>query len=458
MSWLRLAHEHGSFHEGELCQALRRANPTLNLCPAPEMMGAGALFFARADRELYDQIRHYHRSGKRILAVGVSPTSTPSETVWSLLEAGASDVLAWGSPNSASEVAARLERWDAVDEILESPLVRNNLIGKSQAWRTALRHCVELGRFSNAPVLITGETGTGKELAARLIHALDTRPGKQDLVVLDCTTIMPELSGSEFFGHERGSFTGAAGARDGAFALANNGTLFLDEVGELPASMQAQLLRVIQEHTYKRVGGNEWKTTNFRLVAATNRDVMAEVKAGRFRSDLYYRLAGACCRLPSLRERMDDALALSEHFMAQFSSQSCAPCMSPEVREYILRRDYPGNVRDLRQVISRLMSRHLGPGPVTVGAIPEEERLSAHVPPGGWLDEDFECAIRRALAMGASLKEIGCAAEDTAVKIAVHSEDGNLQRAAQRLGVTDRALQMRRAAQRDKAAVNGAAL
>jgi transcriptional regulator with GAF, ATPase, and Fis domain len=457
MSWLRLAHEHGPFNEGEIRQALRKAKPTLNLCETPETIGAGALFFAHVDQELYGRIRNFHRSGKRVLAVGASPSLTTSEAVWSLLEAGAADVLAWGSHNSPLEVAARLERWDAVDEVLESPLVANNLIGKSHAWRAALRHCVELGRFSNAPVLITGETGTGKELAARLIHALDTRSGKQDLVILDCTTIMPELSGSEFFGHERGAFTGAAGARDGAFALANNGTLFLDEVGELPPAMQAQLLRVIQEHTYKRVGGNEWKTTNFRLIAATNRDVIAEVQRGRFRSDLYYRLAGACCRLPSLRERMEDALSLSEHFMVQFSAEGGSPGMSAEVREYLLRRDYPGNVRDLRQVISRMMSRHLGPGPVTAGAIPEEERLSSHLPTGGWPDEDFECAIRRALTMGASLKEIGCAAEDTAVKIAVHSEDGNLQRAAQKLGVTDRALQMRRAAARDKAAMNGAA-
>src|ERR1700722_3441799 len=454
MSWLRLAHEHGSFNEGAIRQALRAAAPTLNLAETPDTLGAGALFLARVDQELYGRIRNFHHAGKRILAVGASQDLVTSEAVWSLLEAGASDVLAWGSRGSPADVAARLERWDAVDEVIESSLVANNLIGKSQAWRTALRQCVELGRFSNASVLITGETGTGKELAARLIHALDTRPGKQDLVVVDCTTISPELSGSEFFGHERGAFTGAAGARDGAFALADKGTLFLDEVGELPPTMQAQLLRVIQEHTYKRVGGNEWKTTNFRLIAATNRDVMAEVQGGRFRSDLYYRLAGGCCRLPSLRERMDDALPLSEHFMHHFSSEGRAPGMTAQVREYLLLRDYPGNVRDLRQVISRMMSRHLGPGPVTAGSIPEEERLSGQLPVEGWLDGDFECVIRRALMMGASMKEIGAAAEDTAVKIAVRTEDGNLQRAAQKLGVTDRALQMRRAAARDKAAAS----
>jgi transcriptional regulator with GAF, ATPase, and Fis domain len=381
MSWLRLAHEPGLFNEGEIRQALEKAKPALKLGEVTDSIGAGALFFARVDQELYARIRDFHRAGKRVLAVAASRNLITGQAVWSLLEAGAADVLAWDSNKGPSEVAARLERWDAVDEVIESPLVANNLIGKSHVWRAALRQCVELGRFSSTSVLITGETGTGKELAARLIHSLDTRAEKEDLVIVDCTTIMPELSGSEFFGHEKGAFTGAASARDGAFALADKGTLFLDEVGELPPAMQAQLLRVIQEHTYKRVGGNEWKSTNFRLIAATNRDLTGEVQNGRFRSDLYYRLAGACCRLPSLRERMEDALSLSEHFMVQFSGEGCAPGMTAEVREYLLRRAYPGNVRDLRQVVSRMMCRHLGPGPVSAGAIPEEERLTAQLPP-----------------------------------------------------------------------------
>ena len=422
MSWLSLHHEHRSLTEVEIRQALERAALILKLGETGNSAGAGALFFARVDQELFAWIRDCHRAGKRILAVGESRELITGQVVWSLLEAGAADVLHWDLDKSPSEIAARLERWDAIDEVIELPLVANNLIGKSHAWRGALRQCVDLGKFSSATALITGETGTGKELAARLIHTLDTRPDKGELVIVDCTTIMPELSGSEFFGHEKGAFTGAACMRDGAFALADKGTLFLDEVGELPPAMQAQLLRVIQEHTYKRVGGNAWRSTDFRLISATNRDLMAEVQAGRFRSDLYYRLAGACCRLPSLCERMEDVLLLSEHFMVKCSALGCAPGMTSEVREYLLRRSYPGNVRDLRQVISRLMCRHLGPGPVTAGAIPEEERPTAQSPPGGWLDEDFEYAIQKALTMGASLKEIGAAAENTAVKIAVHGE------------------------------------
>src|SRR5262249_51814424 len=148
------------------------------------------------------------------------------------------------------------------------------LIGDSPAWRRLVRRIVEVARFTDAAVLITGETGTGKELVARLVHALDPRTTKRKLVLLDCTTIVPPLSGGAFFGHERGASTGATPTRDGAFALADGGTLFLDEVGELPLALQAELLRVVQEGTYKRVGSNEWRETQFRLVCATNRELL----------------------------------------------------------------------------------------------------------------------------------------------------------------------------------------
>ena len=133
-----------------------------------------------------------------------------------------------------------------------------------------------------------------------MIHRLDSRLEKRELVIVDCTTIVPELSGSEFFGHERGAFTSAIAAREGAFALADRGTLFLDEVGELPIGLQAELLRVVQERTYKRVGSNAWKNTSFRLVCATNRDLLQEQAHGRFRRDFYYRIAAWTCRLPAL--------------------------------------------------------------------------------------------------------------------------------------------------------------
>ena len=162
---------------------------------------------------------------------------------WRLLREGVADVVAWDGPDA---VRARIDRWQTVDELVASPLVAEHLVGSSPAWRSVLRDVAEIAYFSDVDVLITGESGTGKELTAQLIHTLD-RPGKGDLVVVDCTTIVPSLSGSEFFGHERGAFTGAVSARDGAFALADGGTLFLDEVGELPLALQAELLRAVQE-------------------------------------------------------------------------------------------------------------------------------------------------------------------------------------------------------------------
>lgn len=409
----------------------------------------GALFFSQVTQQLYDSLREISRNGlERVLAVTVSDSQLSSTDSWSLLQAGASDVFRWNhSANTAGDVASRLERWDTVDQLVRSPLVQNNLVGQSPVFISVLRQIVDVARFTNASVLITGETGTGKELAARLIHTLDAQTDKRNLVVLDCTTIVPDLSGSEFFGHERGSFTGAVASRDGAFALANNGTLFLDEVGELPPRLQAQLLRVVQEHTYKRVGGNTWYRTDFRLVCATNKDLLQEAAQGRFRSDLYYRIAGWICKLPSLRERTEDILPLVRYFMKQSLPNEELPALSEPVCEYLLKREYPGNIRDLKQLVSRIMYRHVGPGPITVGDIPEEERLSTEIGQD-WHIGPLEQAIRRALSLGVGLKEISRIAEETAVRIAVSDENGNLQRAARKLSVTDRALQMRRAARR----------
>lgn len=291
--------------------------------------------------------------------------------------------------------------------------------------------------------------GPARSWWPRLIHKLDTRPRKPELVVLDCTTIVPELSGSEFFGHERGAFTGAVAPRDGAFALANGGTLFLDEIGELPLALQGQLLRVIQEHTYKRVGGNAWQRTEFRLVCATNRDLMRQVACGEFRADLYHRIAGYICKLPPLRERPEDVLPLFRHFIRQLRPDGGPFEPTGPVCDYLVSRSYPGNIRELRQLASRILCHHVGYGPITVGSIPVDERPSSDMSSGNWCDQSFDRAIRRAVALGVGLKEIGHVATETAIGIAVEEEGGNLQRAAHRLGVTDRALQMRRANRRE---------
>ena len=407
--------------------------------------GFGAAVFEQIDATVLDGLRAC-ASSATVLAIRISPVRPSPGDLWALPQAGARDVLIWPKlPASADQVVSRLQRWNAVQELVESPAVKNMLAGKSGRWRDLVRSVVEVAAFSQASVLITGESGTGKELIARLIHDLDQRPDKGDLVVVDCTTVVPELSGSEFFGHERGAFTGAMSARDGAFAMANGGTLFLDEIGELPLTLQAQLLRAVQEHSYKRVGSNVWHRTDFRLVCATNRNLEAAVANGHFRADVYYRIAGWLCRVPPLREHREDILQLAHHFLAQFDSAKETLELDEPVREYLLTRDYPGNVRDLRRVVASLHRRHAGPGPITVGDVPEEERPAAAAASDRWRDGGFEGAIGHAIELGVGLREIGHAAAETAIRLALECEHGNLHRAASRLGVTDRALQLRRA-------------
>ncbi len=445
--WIRF-HSGGSGREQEQIErALERVGIPRTCRDSPVGSGPGVVFFRGPYGEALPFLREASGFGRgRVLAVSLDPVRLPAQACWQLLSAGAGDIIEWRLlPNAAECVAARLARWAEIEEIVQSPLVAENLVGRSPAWLALLRQVVETACFSAGSVLLLGPSGTGKELLARLIHTLDRRAAKRDLVILDCTTIAPELSGSEFFGHERGAFTGAVAARDGAFALAHGGTLFLDEVGELPPPLQAQLLRVIQEGQYKRVGGNTWYGTDFRLICATNRDLPREVEQGRFRADLYYRLAGAVLRIPPLAERREDAIPLAEFFLSQAVTEAAS--FDDAVKEYLLARDYPGNVRDLKQLVFRMAQRHAGPGPVSVGDIPEDDRP---LPPAsaGWADGDLDLPVRRALLAGAGLKEIGRLASDIAIRIALEDAGGNLQQAARRLQVTDRALQMRRAAGR----------
>jgi transcriptional regulator with GAF, ATPase, and Fis domain len=411
----------------------------------------GILYFDRVTDELLETLRdlsHFSRAG--IIALAAPGALLTRAESWRLLSAGASEVLVW---ESAADVTARIhalvQRWSEVRQLAESPAVRETLIGQSPAYRSVIRRVIEAARFTDLPILFIGESGTGKELLARIVHALMPRatrgPEGTQLVTVDCTTLAPELSGSELFGHERGAFTGAVSAREGAFALAHGGTMFLDEVGELPLTLQAQLLRTVQEKTYKRVGGNVWNTTKFRLVCATNRDLTQAVRTGTFRGDLYYRIAGWVFRVPPLADRREDILPLAEHFYRQIHGPRESAVFDGAVCEYLLNREYPGNIRDLRQLVERIAYRHVGPGPVTPGDIPEDDRPVAGEVPCAWPDDDLERSLSRAIALGAGLKEISQATSSVAIRMAVQSEHGNLQRAAKRLGVTDRALQIRRA-------------
>ncbi|WP_374583319.1 sigma 54-interacting transcriptional regulator [Pseudoduganella sp.] len=402
---------------------------------------ATVALFGRWDAQATALVHDGAAHGCPLLAICTQPADLPAEAMWAVLDAGAGDLLlADGAPDAvAHQAAARLQRWRELDARMASAEVREFLVGDSPAWRTLVRSVVEVAAFTDSPVLVTGETGTGKDLVAQAIGRLHR--GNGALTVLDCTTLSPELAGSELFGHERGAFTGAYSSRDGAFAAANGGVLFLDEVGELPLPLQAQLLRVIQERQYKRVGSNQWHPTSFRLVCATNRDLEAEVQRGAFRADLYYRIAAWRCRTPPLRERPGDILPLVRHFLGLLGARERE--LDPAVRQYLLTRSYPGNVRELRQTVARIWHRHSGPGPITIGDVPPDERR------GGlpcWPDQAFAEAIRRAIDLGVGLARIGQAATDTAIQLVLEQEGDNNQRAALRLGVTDRTLQLRRKA------------
>ena len=227
---------------------------------------------------------------------------------------------------------------------------------------------------TKATVLIEGESGTGKELFARALHALSDR-ADGPFVDVNCGAIPHELLESELFGHEKGAFTGAVGTRKGKFELADGGTLFLDEIGELEKELQVKLLRAIEEERLTRVGGTEPISVDIRLVAATNRDLQAEVRAGRFRQDLYYRLNVVRFRIPPLRERLEDIPLLVRHFLKKHEATAHHHVeeVDPEVLEILARHPWPGNVRELENAILRAMLLDRD-GRLTVEDLPEEIR------------------------------------------------------------------------------------
>jgi transcriptional regulator with GAF, ATPase, and Fis domain len=447
--WVHFSDDDALKHEKQIVGALSKSLLVDRSRQIPRGIRRGIVVFSFISNALRDLVREASlSSSERLIAIAAPGITQEPGNDWCLLQDGAADVFRWDDvQDPANTIRERFERWSTIDEIVES-LIEQRRLGSttSTAWRSTLCQIVEIASFTSASVLLLGETGTGKEHIARLIHDLDRRPKKRDLVLVDCTTIVPELSGSEFFGHERGAFTGATNSRDGAFALATEGTLFLDEVGELPLSLQAQLLRAIQEHTYKKVGGNVWHHTQFRLVCATNRDLRREVQNGRFRADLYYRIATWVCRLPCLEERPEDILDLARIFLRDFHPQTRD--IAPSVQHFLTTRRYPGNVRELKQLMERTCGRHVGPGPITAGDIPYDDRPCDELSASIWPNSSLERAIQRALRLGIALKTIRHDVEETAIRLAVRAANGNLQQAALQLGITDRALQLRIATRR----------
>ncbi|TAK15121.1 MAG: sigma-54-dependent Fis family transcriptional regulator [Acidobacteria bacterium] len=284
------------------------------------------------------------------------------DTAIEAIKLGAFDYLAKPCPldelqvrlDRAMERQALQQRASLLERGLTPPDPGGAIVGESPEFRRVMDLVARVAP-TDSNVLITGETGTGKEMVAKLIHARSARRRKP-FVVVECAALQETLLQSELFGHERGAFTGADRAKPGLFEVADGGTIFLDEIGEVSLATQVKLLRVLDTSTFRRVGSTTEMKVNVRVLAATNRDLTAMVRQGLFREDLYYRLNTIAAVLPPLRERRDDIERLAAHFVASFNERfNSAKRLGPGVVERLTAHDWPGNVRELAHVVEAAM-------------------------------------------------------------------------------------------------------
>jgi DNA-binding NtrC family response regulator len=402
----------------------------------------GAAALERLARERFDvvltDIRMPGADGFEVLRAARATTAPPPEvilmtaygTVQDAVEAmrlGAYDYLQKPfDPDDAALVVARAAERKGSVPVEEAPAAFEGVVGQSAPLRDVQR-LLEQAATIDITVLLLGETGTGKELAARALHARSPRSAKA-FVPVNCGALPPELVESELFGHARGAFTGAVGARPGLFAEAEGGTIFLDEIGELPLPMQVKLNRALQEKEIRRVGDSTPTKVDVRVIAATHRDLREEVGAGRFREDLFYRLNVFPVRLPPLRERAGDVPLLATHFLAKHARafRRALTGFEPEALTALERYAWPGNVRELENAIERATALATGPL-VAVRDLPPELTAAAPVAPAAGAlarlpyREAVELARERASRdyLVALLQEFG----------------GNVTRAAERAGM-----------------------
>jgi DNA-binding NtrC family response regulator len=297
-----------------------------------------------------------------------------------------------------------------------------NIIGNAPPMQEIFKTVAQVAT-ARTSVLITGESGTGKELIAAAIHERSPR-AKGPFVKLHCAALAETILESELFGHERGSFTGAAGRREGRFSQAHGGTLFLDEIGDISPAVQVKLLRFLQEHEFERVGGNETVKVDVRVIAATNRDLKAEVAAGRFREDLYYRLNVINVEMPALRQRPSDVPLLAMHFLRKFAAENgkTIEAFSDQALARLAAYGWPGNVRELENVVERAVVLCNGP------AVSPAE-LPLHLVPQG--------TTGGIQIPGTTLEQI----ERYAITKTLEAAGGSTSKAAEMLGISVRKIQ-----------------
>jgi two-component system response regulator AtoC len=361
-------------------------------------------------------------------AAGLSVTVAPQPT-----GAGdADDVLVWEADLSIDMVddvrRILLDRRSALRQPLEVGLFE--MIGRSPAMQAVFEQ-IERVAQTNTTVLVRGETGTGKEMVARLIHSLSSRRDRP-FVAVNCAALPEALVESELFGHERGAFTGAQTRKLGRFERADGGSLFVDEVGDMPPAVQVKLLRVLQERAFERVGGSQTLHVDIRLIAATNLDLESAMASGRFREDLYYRLNVVPISLPPLRERREDIPLLVEHALAKFQRRlgKDGIRISPDMMRRLEGYAWPGNIRELLNVVERMVALTRSGG---VADLPDlrvrepRERMVALIPEQGT----------------ASLKQMVDEFERRVIAQALERHNGNRTRAAKDLGITRQGLSLK---------------
>ena len=380
-------------------------------------------------------LEHYRRVSGRALVIMMSAYGD-DDTALDAIKRGAYDfiqkpfrpdqvLLVLAKAIEREGLRQQVQRLSAEVEALRAP---EGVVGRSEALSQAVSVARKVAKHPST-VLVTGESGTGKELIARLIHAASPR-AKGPFVAINCGAIPEQLLESELFGHARGAFTGATDDRRGLFEEANGGTLFLDEIGELPGPLQVKILRALQEGEIRRVGDNAARAVDTRIVAATSRDLEAEVAANRFRADLFYRINVVRIPLPPLRERRDDLPLLVHHFVNLFNRRLglAIAGVTPEAMKLLMEHPWPGNVRELENVIERAM------------VLADGTRLGVEQLPAGIRDPSARSDGSADPEQDLSIKRRVEALERTLIERALARTGGNRTRAARLLDLSHRAL------------------
>ncbi len=380
--------------------------------------------------ELINELLSYKPNMKILVLSGQSE----KENIQHALTLGAVDFVP--KPCDITLLKARLQHQimivGAEQSQAETGASDDSLLGKSKAIQILHELIVQFAD-TPFPVIIEGESGTGKELVAQYLHDQSAR-GTSPFLTINCAAFTAELLDAQLFGHAKGAFTGATSERNGFFEEANQGSLFLDEIGEMPLELQSKLLRVLENGEFYRLGETQARKSSARIIAATNRDLKEEVRTGRFRQDLYHRLSVLTVTVPPLRERGRDSLVLLEHFRRLYAVSMAPFELDKEAENYLLDYSFPGNVRELRNIVIRLGAKYPGKL-VSLEELQGELETVVSAFPSSNQDDLFEQAKQELASPGFRLDEKLKDWEKLYVTVALKECGGNLSKAARLLGI-----------------------